>query len=225
MPANLTMRRMFTNPPAAADAVSGYTFSFQFAEYLMKRGDSRVYDWETLNTNAKYYSDVRRAAMKNWENKAIDIRTDAVTYTMKRRDAMRMVMMKVLEQNKIDVFVNPVLTILPSKLGGAADPVLPDRGRAGYGYGAALGIPEAFVPAGFADTIYEPKFALSKDGTKYDTVSGTEPKKLASPLPYNIAFWAGPGEESTLFKVSSAYEAATHHRKPPPGFGPVKGEP
>jgi Asp-tRNA(Asn)/Glu-tRNA(Gln) amidotransferase A subunit family amidase len=43
-------------------------------------------------------------------------------------------------------------------------------------------------------------------------------------LPYNIAFWAEPGQESTLIKVASAYEAATHHRKPPPAFGPVKGE-
>jgi len=25
--------------------------------------------------------------------------------------------------------------------------------------------------------------------------------------------------------VASAYEAATHHRKAPPAFGPVKGEP
>ena len=28
--------------------------------------------------------------------------------------------------------------------------------------------------------------------------------------------------DSTLVKVASAYEAATHHRKPPPAFGPLK---
>jgi len=27
-----------------------------------------------------------------------------------------------------------------------------------------------------------------------------------------------------LIKVASAYEAATHHRAPPPAFGKVKGE-
>jgi hypothetical protein len=81
------------------------------------------------------------------------------------------------------------------------------------------------VPAGFIDTLYEPTFVLSKDGTKYETVAATKPTKLTSPLPYNIAFWAGPGEEATLLKVASAYEAATHHRKPPAGFGPLKGEP
>ena len=44
-------------------------------------------------------------------------------------------------------------------------------------------------------------------------------------LPFNIAFWAGPGEENTLLMVASAYVAATHHRKAPAAFGPVKGEP
>jgi Asp-tRNA(Asn)/Glu-tRNA(Gln) amidotransferase A subunit family amidase len=216
-PANLNMLRIIGNPPAEADAVSGYTFSYNFAEYLMKRGDSRVYDWETLNANAKYFNDVRRVAMKNWENKPIDIRTDAVTYTMKRRDAVRMAMMKVLEQNKIDVFVNPSATNLAAKLSGPSEPT-----RRSFGYGAVLGIPEVFVPAGFVDTAYEPKFALSKDGTKYEAVTGTEPTKLSSPLPFNIGFWAGPGDESTILKVASAYEAATHHRKAPPEFGPVR---
>jgi len=200
--------------------ITGYQFSFNFAQYLAERGDARVYDWATLNANAKYHSDARRAAMKNWENKAIDIRTDAVIYTMKRRDVGRMAVQKVLEQNKLDVLVNPSSTALARKLGGPAEPE-----RRSYGYGAVLGIPEVFVPAGFADVSYEPKFKLSADGTKYDSVAGTEPMKLAGPLPFNIGFWAGPGEESMVIKVASAYEAATRHRRPPAGFGPVRGEP
>jgi Asp-tRNA(Asn)/Glu-tRNA(Gln) amidotransferase A subunit family amidase len=222
LPTNLNFKTIFANPPADPNAVSGYTFAYQFAEYLLQRGDSRVYDWQTLNTNAKYYNDVRRVAMKNWENKEMDIRTDAITYTMKRRDTLRMAMIKVLSQNKIDVFVNPVNDTLQGKIGGAA---VQAGGGGGFGYGAMLGIPEAFVPAGFADSIYDAQFALSKDGTKYEGVEGTEPTKLGGiGLPYNIAFWAEPGQESALLKVASAYEAATHHRKPPPAFGPVKGE-
>jgi amidase len=69
---------------------------------------------------------------------------------------------------------------------------------------------------------YDPEYVLSKDGTKYEYVVGTKAKKLSSPLPFNIAFWGGPGEEATLIKVASAYENATKHRKPPEGFGPVK---
>jgi Asp-tRNA(Asn)/Glu-tRNA(Gln) amidotransferase A subunit family amidase len=170
-----------------------------------------------LNENAKYFSDVRRAAMTNWENKPIDVRTDDLTFTMKRRDVMRMVVLKVMEQNDIDVFVNPPLINLPDKVGRARDP----NRASGHGYGARLGIPEVFVPAGFADTIYEPTFVLSEDGTEYDSVAGTTPTTLESPLPFNIAFWAAHGEEATVLKVASAYEAATRHRRPPPGFGPV----
>jgi hypothetical protein len=40
-----------------------------------------------------------------------------------------------------------------------------------------------------------------------------------------MMFWAGPGEEPTILKVASAYEAATHHRTPPPGFGPLPSFP
>ncbi len=224
LPANLNFRRVFSNPPPDPEAVSGYTFAYQFAEYLMKRGDARVFDWASLNSNAKYFNDVRRAAMKNWENKEMDIRTNAITYTMKRRDTLRMVMMKVLEQNRIDVFVNPVSLTLQGKIGGATVGG-PGGGGGGFGYGAMLGIPEVFVPAGFADEIYEPSFVLSKDGTKYEGIEASKPTKLAAPLPYNIAFWAGPGEEATLIKVGSAYEAASHRRKPPAAFGPLAGEP
>ena len=222
LPADMTFNRVFSNPPADPDAITGYTFAYQFAQYLALRGDTRVYDWQTLNANAKYYNDVRKVAMKNWENKEMDIRTDAVTYTIKRRDTLRMALTKVLLQNKLDVLVNPVNLTPQGKIGGAG---AQGGGGGGFGYGAMLGIPEVFVPAGFADTIIDMKFELSKDGKKYDGVEGTEPTKLGGiGLPYNIAFWAEPGQESTLIKVASAYEAATHHRQAPPAFGPVKGE-
>lgn len=222
LPENLNFRTMFSNPPTDKDAITGYTFSYNFAQYLMARGDSTIKDWSSLNANAKYFSDVRRAAMKNWENKEIDIRTDTLSYDMKRHDAMRLVMMKVLEQNKIDVFVNPTGLTMQGKIGGAA---VQGGGGGGFGYGAMLGIPEVFVPAGYADSIYDNKFSLSKDGKKYEGVEGTEPTKLGGVgLPYTIAFWAEPGQESTLLKVASAYETATHHFKAPPGFGRVKGE-
>jgi amidase len=221
LPTNLNFRRLFGNPPNDPEAITGYTFAYQLGEYLAKRGDARVFDWETLNANAKYFNDVRRVAMKNWENKEMDARTTAITYTMKRRDTLRMAMTKVLRENHLDVFVNPVNLTLQGKIGGAS---VTGGGGGGFGYGAMLGIPEVFVPAGFADTIYDLKFALNADGTKYEAVEGTEPTKLASPLPYDIGFWAEPGMESTLIKVASAYESNTHHRRAPPAFGPVKGE-
>ena len=45
----------------------------------------------------------------------------------------------------------------------------------GSGSRARLGIPEVFVPAGFATQIYEPTFALKADGSGYTSTPGTTP--------------------------------------------------
>ena len=229
LPDGMNFNTVFANAPNNPSDVSGYTFAFQFGQYLALRGDTRVYDWATLNANAKYYNDARRAAMKNWENKEMDIRTNAITYTMKRRDTLRMAMTKVLVQNDLDMFVNAVNLTLQGKIGGANVGRGGGGGGAGgpaLGYGAMLGIPEVFVPAGFADRIYDAQFVLSADGKSYEGEESKTPTMLGGiGLPYNIGFWAEPGQEASLLKVAAAYEAATHHRKPPPAFGPVKGEP
>jgi amidase len=44
-------------------------------------------------------------------------------------------------------------------------------------------------------------------------------------LPVGIDFLARPFDEPMLFKIAAAYEAATKHRKPPVGFGPLADEP
>ncbi|HKE92792.1 MAG TPA: hypothetical protein VKB34_00685, partial [Povalibacter sp.] len=226
LPTGMNFRSVFANPPNNPDEVTGYTFAFQLGQYLTLRGDSRVFDWQTLNANAKYFNDVRRTAMKNWENKEMDIRTNAISHTMKRRDTLRMAMIKVLQQNNLDMFVNPVNLTLQGKIGGAQERMGGGGGGGGFGYGAMLGIPEVFVPAGFADSIYDLKFALSADGKSYEGKESATPTKLGGiGLPYNIGFWAEPGQEANLLKAGSAYEAATHHRRPPPAFGPVSGEP
>jgi Asp-tRNA(Asn)/Glu-tRNA(Gln) amidotransferase A subunit family amidase len=212
-PRDLTLLRLIGNLPAAAEQVTGYQFSYQFAEYLAKRGDQRVFDWDTLNANAKYYNDVRKTAMTNWQNKAIDPSATETTYHMKRRDVLRMATMKVMEQNGIQVFVSPSATTIAGKLGYPQDPA-----RKSYGYGAVMGIPEVFVPGGFVDTGYDPSFRLVPDGSRYEAVSGSAPAKLAAPLPFNVGFWAAPGDESEVIRVASAYENATHHRRPPKGF-------
>jgi hypothetical protein len=41
-------------------------------------------------------------------------------------------------------------------------------------------------------------------------------------MPISLMIWGGPGNEPSLIKIASAYEAATHHRKPPPAFGPLR---
>jgi Asp-tRNA(Asn)/Glu-tRNA(Gln) amidotransferase A subunit family amidase len=42
-------------------------------------------------------------------------------------------------------------------------------------------------------------------------------------MPVALTFFSGQGEEPVLIKVGTAYESVTHHRRPPPAFGPVAG--
>ena len=156
----MNFRSVFANPPNNPEDVTGYTFAFQLGEYLAKRGDSRVYDWQTLNANAKYFNDVRRAAMKNWENKEIDIRTNAITYTMKRRDTLRMAMTKVLRQNDHRHV----------RQSGEPDAARQDRrrerGRGGGGVAASVTAPCSAFPRCSCrrvspTAIYDAKFVLS----------------------------------------------------------------
>lgn len=227
MPAGLDFRRVFMNGPAVPGEVTGYHFAFQMGQYLALRGDSRVNDWQTLLANSKPYNEDRKAALTNWSNKEMDPRTLALSTTVKRRDAVRMAMTKVLRQNRLDAFVNPVTTTLPGKIGGSGRPRGATSAFGGtFGYGAALGIPEVFVPAGYATSTVDGVFKLAADGKRYESVEGTTPVALPGiGLPFNIAFWAEPGQESNLIRIGSAYEAATRHFKAPPGFGRVKGEP
>jgi Asp-tRNA(Asn)/Glu-tRNA(Gln) amidotransferase A subunit family amidase len=66
-------------------------------------------------------------------------------------------------------------------------------------------------------------YALNADQTDYVSVlpPGVQKSTLRHPMPISITFFAGQGEEPTLIRIGSAYEAATHHRFAPPDFGPV----
>jgi hypothetical protein len=68
------------------------------------------------------------------------------------------------------------------------------------------------VPAGFTTQVYD----RAADGTLLPPV--------AAQLPVGIDFLGLPFSEPKLFEIGAAYEAATHHRKSPPDFGPLDSE-
>ncbi len=77
------------------------------------------------------------------------------------------------------------------------------------------GFPTLSVPAGFTTHVFDRvRDATARDGTR---LVGPVPAKL----PLGVMFFARPFAEPTLFRIASAYEAATKHRIPPPEFGPV----
>ena len=217
-PANLNLRRITIFPRTSS-------FRFHLSQYLLRRGDAKVKDWPSLNANATYYSGDKLAAFINWQNLA-DIRSNGLTERIKMREVMQRVVLKVMRENNLDVLVNPLTTIPIPKIGGPVEPEVNSRPSNRFAFTADAGIPEIIVPAGFNRIVYEPTFALSADTKSYRSVSGSEKMLLDAPgLPISLSFWAGPGEESTILKAASAYEAATRHRRPPVAFGPLPGEP
>jgi Asp-tRNA(Asn)/Glu-tRNA(Gln) amidotransferase A subunit family amidase len=216
-PAALNLRSINDAPPSAS-------FSFNLAQYLLRRGDARVKDWASLNANAKYYSQSRVVAMKNWE-RVLDLASAGITQNMKMREVGQLVVLKVMQQNNLDVLVNPTITVPPVKIGYASPPTVNSRPLGRFPTSANLGVPEITVPAGFNQIVYEPLYALNEAKDHYIAVANDDRRTvLELPLPVGISFWAGPGDEPTILKVASAYEAATRHRKAPAAFGPLQRE-
>jgi amidase len=193
-------------------------------EYLAARGDARIRDWAAWVANSKFKTDDERARAENAVANHDPRGRDGVSY-MEMQSVLRMIILKVMYENKIDVFVNPEQTTPPYLLGGAPEPEV--NGRASHsccaGFTALIGAPEADVPAGFVDTTYDPTYVLSADKKQYIPVTGSIESQLPHPMPISLMIWAGPGSDSDVIKVASAYESATHHRVPPPRFGPLKG--
>ena len=139
---------------------------------------------------------------------------------------LRMVILKVMYENNIDVFVNPEQTTPPYKLGGPGEPEINDRPTISCctGFTALLGGPEMEVPAGYTEIVYDQTYALTPDKKNYIEVTGQVESRLPHPMPISMMFWGGPGTDSSVIRAGSAYESATHHRVPPPEFGPLPGK-
>jgi amidase len=191
--------------------------AFDVDRYLLERGDKKIVNWAAWTANAKFREDESRAGAENWVNfKGHE--ADGKSDRLARSYIARLALLRMMYENKIDVFVHPENTVPTPKIQG------PNVGTASLdGITPFFQIPKVVVPAGTTDVIYEPQYALNKESTDYISVLAPEtPKtKLPHPMPIALTFFSGQGEEPILIKVGTAYEAATHHRIAPPSFGPV----
>ncbi len=199
---------------------------FNMDKYLADRGDARVKDSDTWFSNAKFKTDAERAGALNAFGKT-DPRpsSEGVSY-LEMQAVYRMILLKVMKENNIDAFVNPEQTTPPYLLGFAPEPEINNRASISCctAFTALLGSPEAVVPAGYTTVTFDPTYQLTEDKKEYIAVTGKVESKMPHPMPISLMVWSGPGYDSDVIKVASAYESATHHRVPPPSFGPVKGE-
>ncbi|XOV89087.1 MAG: amidase family protein [Pseudomonadota bacterium] len=212
----LTIRRL-------TSGMDNFKSPFTVNKYLMERGDRKVYDWATFVANSKWEDDAHRASSVNAINvQDLRARDGQISY-LKMQAALRVMVHKVMYENGIDAFVNPEVTLPHYKTGGPSEPVVDNRGTGSCcgQFTATMGAPEIEVPAGYNRIVYEPRYALSADGKRYNSVSGTERSLLPVAMPISLMVWSAPGGEPEVIKVASAYEVATKHRVPPPDFGPV----
>lgn len=163
------------------------------------------------------------------------------------RTTLQMLVNKVMADNRLDALVYPTKTI-PAPL--LASPVEPTTLKSvketvtltieGQQYDrvtervvdirASLtprlspngGFPVVVVPAGFTREVYDRAVVVAADGRK--SAGDLLPAKPVA-LPISVDFLGRRFSEAVLIRIAAAYEQATHHRKPPPAFPPLAGEP
>ncbi|MCC6912892.1 MAG: amidase [Rhodospirillaceae bacterium] len=197
--------------------------AFMMARYLAERGDAKIKTWADYAANSKWRAEdiaagSRNAATRNPQ----DLRATQGIDRMKMQTVIRMIVTKVMRENKLDVLVHPNMGVPQWKIGTDREPVIDGRAAAGPWLTDTMGGPEIAVPAGYNQIVYDARYVLSADKKSYSLVTGTEKGLLNHPMPVSLLFWAGPGEEAAVLKAAGAYEAASRHRAPPPQFGPLR---
>jgi Asp-tRNA(Asn)/Glu-tRNA(Gln) amidotransferase A subunit family amidase len=199
---------------------------FLMDQYLLERGDEKVPDWPSFVANARWFTDSLRAGSENTATlNTQDIRATMGIDRLKMVTIARLVVSKVMHENGLDVLVTTNIPAPVERNEFARDPVVKEVRPNGPSITDLLGVPEIIVPAGYNQIVYETQYALNPAKTAYVAVPGTIKSMAPHPLPISMMFFAGPGEEPAVLKAASAYEAATHHRVPPEGFGALPGEP
>jgi Asp-tRNA(Asn)/Glu-tRNA(Gln) amidotransferase A subunit family amidase len=212
--------------------------------YLRQRGDAFMTNIQVLADNSNFHTDKlvgpnnpfvkdptwKSKEFEDWQLLAKESVLDSpgLTERIMIREVMRQVMAKVMGDNRLDAFINPLSTLPANKLQGpgvATGAGLRPTTR--FPLSADAGTPEIVVPMGFSRVAYDPFWVLNpSNSAQVSTVTPTQPTILPEPgLPFGMAFWGGPGQEARLVGIADAYENATLRRLPPPGYEPLPGEP
>ena len=120
---------------------------------------------------------------------------------------------------ELDALTYPTGNVPAPVLGAPYEPSVNGRnGGSSWNLFGREGFPIITVPAGFTSQVYDRvRDPDSEDGT---LIVGP----VDARLPIGIDFVARPFAEPTILRIASAYEAATRHRAPPTGFGPLPEE-
>jgi len=212
VPAGSTIR----NIGAASNAgLSKYMLN----RYLRERGDANIKSIRDLIDKSNFYRDIRPDAGFVDRKAALEEMNSSLTLDMANvfqdRFAYQQVVLQCMAQENLDALVSPAGNIPAYILGAPMEPPLAGRTNSVWGLLGQHGIPTLSVPAGFTTHVFDRvRDVTDRDGA---LLVGPVPAKL----PVSIMFFGRPFSEPILFRIASAYEAATKHRIPPPDFGPL----
>jgi amidase len=189
---------------------------YMMNKYLRERGDASIKSNADLISKATFYQDPnfpdRKQMRENTERQA----TLDTSVRLQARFAAQSIVLQCMQEQTLDALVAPTASIPPPKLNGPREPNVNGRSPVGWSFLGQQGFPVISVPAGFTTEVWD----RVREGT------GT---RLAGPiparLPVGVDFVGRPFDEPMLFRIASAYEAATGHRTAPRDFGPLAGEP
>jgi len=200
---------------ASNDALTKYMLS----RYLRERGDANIKSIRDLIDKSKYYRDIRPDAGFVDRKAALEEMNSSMTLDLanlfQERFASQQVVLQCMAQESLDALVSPAGNIPAYILGAPYEPPLAGRTNSVWGLLGQHGFPTLSVPAGFTTQVFDRVRDAAAPGGR----------RLVGPvsakLPVGIMFFGRPFSEPTLFRIASAYEAATKHRIPPPNFGSI----
>jgi amidase len=216
VPADLSFRDL-----GSAEAVGQGKFMMDF--YLGERGDDAVKTNRDLIDKARFHEDPNFPDRRERRVQDEAARRYDMSERMLLRFAVRTMVMQCMQEMGLDALLYPTSNIPPNILTAPREPEVNGRGNS-WSFLGQQGFPAITVPAGFTTEVYDraidPDAPASADGTPGTKLVGP----VAAKLPVGVDFVATPYGEPLLFRIASAYEAATRHRVPPPEFGPVDGD-
>jgi Asp-tRNA(Asn)/Glu-tRNA(Gln) amidotransferase A subunit family amidase len=192
---------------------------FVMNRYLAQRGDANIRSIGDLIVKSVFFEDVRSDSGFSDKKRGLVNANGAATLDignrLQNRFALQQITLQCMAMLDLDAVTYPTSNIPAAKLGAPTEPTVNGRPSNAWALLGAQGFPAISVPAGFTTHVYDRVPDSSAPG-------GT---KLVGPvaarLPVGIDFLARPFDEPTLFRIAAGYEAATRHRTPPPGFGPL----
>jgi Asp-tRNA(Asn)/Glu-tRNA(Gln) amidotransferase A subunit family amidase len=210
VPENLSLRNLGGGLGAAGEG------KYMINRYLRERGDANIKTNADLISKATFYRDPNFPDRKQAREQAERATVLDTSARLHSRFALQTMLLQCMQEQRLDALVSPMSTVPPRKLTSPREPNVNGRSAIGYSTIGQQGFPVITVPAGFTTEVWDR--VRESDGTR---LVGP----IAAALPVGVDFIARPFDEAMLFRIASAYEAATKHRRPPPDFGPVAGEP